>query len=127
MSDLGTAWVKKRPKACPNRCCVLPKRNRCGPSAGSSGRGLYEVGQVLQRVVEVVWPKRWEVEVLAHMGWDRRPVVGERHGCLRRARRIEVIAPYPATEAEFPGLGRFRPGLPRNGPRLVEDPDQVGD
>ncbi len=30
-----------------------------------------EVGQVLQRVVEVVLPERWELEVLAHLGRDR--------------------------------------------------------
>jgi quinol monooxygenase YgiN len=30
-----------------------------------------EVGQVLQRVVEVVLPERRELEVLAHMGRDR--------------------------------------------------------
>jgi hypothetical protein len=30
-----------------------------------------EVGQVLQRVVEVVLPERRELEVLAHLGRDR--------------------------------------------------------
>src|SRR5205085_7849601 len=30
-----------------------------------------EVGQMLQRVVEVVHPERRELEVLAHLGWDR--------------------------------------------------------
>src|SRR5207244_6443761 len=55
------------------------------------------------------------------------PLTSRTSASPRRAGRLEVVAPDPAAEAEFPGLGRLRPWLPRDGPRLVEQLDPVGD
>src|SRR5438552_15557556 len=100
------------------------RRMARSPLASTSWRGVPgdEVGQVLQRVVEVVLPERRELEVLAHLRRDRWPVVRPGHRRPRRAGRLEVVAPHPAPEAELTGLGRLPPALPRDAPRLVEPP-----
>jgi hypothetical protein len=84
----GRLHVRARPSACTNDRVGGPSSTRCPrlPSAQSStwltertanpqqlwpGVPGDEVGQVLQRVVEVVLPEWRELEVLAHRGRDR--------------------------------------------------------
>src|SRR5207237_8484249 len=73
------------------------------------------------------WPEVRDIEVPARGGRDRGPVVRQRNRRQRGAGRLEVVAPDPAAEAELPGLGRLRPGLPGNRAWLVEHFDPVGD
>src|SRR3954451_24988156 len=70
----GSEEATTRAPGCGNvnvRCWRL--RMRGDKACGQLWRSVPndEVRQVLQRVVEVVLPERRELEVLAHLGWDR--------------------------------------------------------
>ena len=71
-----------------------------GPSLRRPGTSLArnDRGQVAQRVVEMVWSERRELNVLAGNRPYRRPVIGECDLGLVWTELGQVVAPDPATE-----------------------------
>ncbi len=64
-----------------------------GPSLARNDRG-----QVAQRVVEMIWTERREMNVLAGNRSYRLPVIGECDLGLVRTELGQVVTPHPAAE-----------------------------
>src|SRR6185437_16459183 len=76
----------------PARCLAA---GRSGP-----GRRCGKLGQVVQRVGEMLRAEWRELEILPDVLRHRRPVVGERDLSLGRAERRQVVTPEPAAELQ---------------------------
>src|SRR6185437_3706799 len=90
-----------------------------------SGRRCGKLGQVVQRVGEMLRAERRELEVLPDELRHRRPVVGECDLSLGRTERHQVVTPDPATELQMT-VALLLPRQPANGARRVEHLDLVG-
>src|SRR6266516_6189656 len=88
------------------------------PGAGARSRGD-QVGEVGQRVAQMIRRERGESDVLAEGTGDRRPVVGQGDLGPGRLGRDQVIAPDPAAEPQA-ALAGFLTQLPGDGARRVE-------
>src|SRR5580704_13716146 len=103
---------------------------RRGPRAGlflllpaarclAAGRWRGQPGQVVQRIGEMLWAERREVDAaLADELRHRRPVVAERDLGLGRAERRQVVTPDPAAELQVTVV-LLLPRQPANGARRV--------
>src|SRR5215472_11928764 len=109
--------VVRGPLRPPARCLAA---GRLGP-----GRRGGKLGQVLQRVAEMLRAERREVEVLPDELRHRRPVVGERDLSLGRTERYQVVTPGPAAELQVT-VALLLPRQPADGARRVEHHDLVG-
>jgi hypothetical protein len=93
IGDIGTHGLPDREGCVEIGYALLAANVTLGTSSARNDRG-----QVAQRVVEMVWGERRELNVLAGHRPDRRPVIGECHLGLVRAERGQVVAPDPAAE-----------------------------
>src|SRR5207253_6246121 len=101
----------------PARCLAT---GRTGP-----GRRCGKLGQVVQRVDEMLRAERRELEVLPDGLRHRRPVVGERDLSLGRTERRKVVTPEPAAELQLTVALGVVPRQPADGARRVEHVDLV--
>src|SRR5215469_7849178 len=76
----------------------IPVRTRDGLDRGDSRK---QRGQVAQRVVEMVWCERREMNALPGIRPYRRPVIGKCDLSLVRTELGQVITPDPAAELEL--------------------------
>lgn len=120
---IGQAPVDTRP--CSTQCRHRRSRGPLRPPARcraagrpGSGRRWGKLGQVAQRVGEMLGAERWELEVLPDELWHRRPVVGERDLGLGRAERRQVVTPEPAAELQVT-VAVLRPRQPPDGAQRV--------
>src|SRR5262249_7350976 len=99
----GLRWAEPRVvPGCPQRSQVArPAGSQSwflAPEAAGASLPRNDRGQVTQRVAEVVWSERREVNALAGNRPYRRPVIGERDLGLVRGELGQVVTPDPAAE-----------------------------
>ena len=104
----------------PNR----PDTSRLAAGRRGPGRRRGELGQVVQRVGEMLGAERREMEVLPDILRHRRPVVGERDLGLGRTERRQVVTPEPAAETQVT-VAVLRPRPPADGARRVDLPKMI--
>jgi len=89
----------------------------------SISRGWDELGQMVQRVVEVIGVERRKPNVLAESRRHRGPVVGELDLGLGLSERREIVAPDPPAELELAVPSWNVARLPGDGVWRVEGHD----
>src|SRR6185312_950695 len=109
----------------PGYATIAPARSLAAGRTGP-GRRCGKLGQVAQRVGEMLRAERRELEVLPDGLRHRRPVVGERDLSLGRTERRKVVTPEPAAELQVTVPLGVVPRHPANGVRWVEHVDLVG-
>ena len=107
-SCAGSAAARRSP---PRRSDQLKARIEAVREPADLTR-LGQLGQMLQRVVQMRRVERRELDVLAHVRRHTRPVVGQRDFGAVVADGLEVVAPDPAAEFELGVVGLRLPRSP---------------
>ena len=85
------------------------RAHRSGARPGRLGPCLRQLGQMLQRVVQVDRVEGWELDMFPQLRRHRRPVVGQCHFSPVVTDRLEVVSPKPppyssaASSGPWPG------------------------
>src|SRR5262245_10705768 len=93
-------------------------------SSSERGACRSQLGQMFQRIVQVLDRERREPDVLTRKRRYPRPVVGQGDIRRRRTNGRKVVAPDPSAEFEVFVVWALT-GLPRDGVRFVEYLDSV--